>query len=185
MGMRKLLLILLFPLSAIGQTPLHKLTRKHASAAVSTPFITSNPVTASPRNNFSGSVGFAFTVGGAGITITDFGRWVISGNSGTHDLRLTDASGITLISTSINTSGLSVGYNYVPITPTFLAAGTYYYFSDELNGGDQWYDSESYTCTAAATLDGSYYIIGLGSGNPPALAFAGTNAYVPVNFKYY
>lgn len=186
MGMYKLLLILLLPLGSFAQTPLHKLVRKHAGAAVPQPYLTSTP-TSSPRNNFDGGVGFGFTVGAANMTVTDLGRWVISGNSGTHKIWLANSSGTELAAVSLNTSGLSVGYNYLPITPVVLTAGqTYYIISDEANGGDQWYDSEEVSGTADATIIGSYYVIGLSDPrNAITLAFAGTNAYVPVNFKYH
>lgn len=170
-----------------AQTPLHRLLKKPASGVAPITFITSSP-SSSPRNNFDGGVGFGFTVGASNITVTELGRWVISGNSGSHLIKIVDAAGaiVGTGSATLNTSGLSVGYNYVSITPLVLTAGnTYYLVSDEANGGDQWNDEQPVTSTADATVIGSYYIIGTGGFNPPQLAASGVRAYVPVNFKYH
>jgi hypothetical protein len=155
-----------------------KLIRKKAYDIPVTAFITSNPSTMTARNDVSLNVGFELTVGSTGITVTQLGRWVISGNSGTHTLAIYDNSCNLVVSTTINTSGLSVGYNYVSITPTVLSASAVYYvFSSETNGGDQWYDLEAYTTTGDGTIKQSY-----GTCNTAGTL---TNSYVPVNFKYY
>lgn len=155
--------------------------------------VTSNPLITgqslvSPRHDFTSSLGFAFTVGAANITVTDIGRWVISGNSGTHLISLCSGTDggppTTLASLTVNTSGATSGaYLYGSITPVTLTAGvTYYIFSDELNGGDFWYDNnDTLTSTADATIIGSRYVSG---GNIQA-ASSGTNGYVPPNFKYH
>jgi hypothetical protein len=156
-----------------------KLIRKKASDIPVTAFVTSSPSVLTTRNDATLNVGFELTVGSTGITVTQLGRWVISGNSGTHTLAIYDASCALVVSTTINTSGLSVGYNYVSITPTVLSASTVYYImSSETASGDLWYDNETYTSTADGTITHS--------------AFSTCNAnnstgysYVPVNFKYY
>lgn len=151
---------------------------RHVVPPVSTEFITSSLAT-SLRNDFSGEVGFGFTVGASNITVTDLGRWVVSGNSGSHNLRITDGA-VNLVTASVNTAGQPVGYLYTPCTPTVLLAGvTYYLFSTEVNTGDQWYNEGVVTSTAVATILGSYYIFpGI------TLSTAGSYTFVPVNFKY-
>lgn len=181
--MCKLLLILLFPAFASAQSPMKKLVAKNASATpvVSDPFITDDPVGATPQNNYGDYIGFGFTVGASDIVVTSIGRWVISGNSGTHTLKIVNGSNVTMATASLNTSGLSVGYNYASCTPTTLTAGTtYYVFSLESNGGDQWYNYQNHTTTADGTIIGAYYIAGA-----ITLAAGGTFVYGPVNFKYH
>ena len=58
-----------------------------APPAVDPPLITAQTPGA-PRNNFDGSLGFRFTVGGAAITVTALGRWVVAGNAQTHVIRM-------------------------------------------------------------------------------------------------
>ncbi|MFA7345158.1 MAG: DUF4082 domain-containing protein, partial [Terrimicrobiaceae bacterium] len=97
------------------------------------------------RNDLSAWVGFKFTVGSSAITVNQLGRWVVSGNSGTHAVRLARVSdGAVLGSVSIATSGAPVGFKYATLaTPVTLAANTaYYVMSQETSGGDQWYDGK-------------------------------------------
>ena len=52
-------------------------------------------------------VGMQFTVGSSPLTVTDMGRWMISGNSGTHVVTILDAANNTVVSATItNTTGL-------------------------------------------------------------------------------
>lgn len=182
MVMRKyLLILLLLPVFAAAQSPLKKLVKTGTISPPTTfEFITS-PGSGTLRSDYGDFVGCAFTVGASNITVSELGRWVVSGNSGTHTIKITDAANVTIVSASINTSGLSVGYNYVACTPTVLTSGvTYYIFSGETNGGDQWYNAAAATCTAAGTIDASMYII----GGVITLNATGSETYVPINFKY-
>jgi hypothetical protein len=181
--MRKLFLIglLFLTITSKAQTPMNWLIAPHVAAVVSNPFLTSG-AGSTLRNDYGNYVGFKFTVGSTPIVLTSLGRWVVSGNSGTHTLVIRDGSNSTIVSASINTSGLGVGYNYVSITPTTLSANTVYcMFSLESSGGDQWYQSFSITSTADATVNASAYIDGSGLNTNDI----GTFAYVPVNFKYH
>lgn len=144
-----------------------------------------------PRNNQDGCIGGYFTVGGASITVTDLGRWVISGNSASHTLYLTDASGNRLGSVAVNTSGASVGFLYGSITPVVLSASTKYrILSTEVNGGDNFYDFGAYTTTAVAALGGGNYdgsAVDCAANPIPGIsevAVAG-DMYVPIDFKYH
>lgn len=181
--MRKLLFILLMFGTAQAQLPPIGVSYV-APPSGSTAFITSSPVT-SLRSDFTGCVGFRFTVGASNITITDLARWVVSGNSGTHTVKIVDASGTVLASVSINTSGQPVGFCYGSITPLVLTAGvTYTILSSETASADQWYEVGSVTPIGsdATVIGGSYQ---LSCSGAPALVYAGTESYVTVNFKYH
>lgn len=153
----------------------------------SNPFVTGQTLVW-PRNDFTASLGFKFTVGAANVTVTDLGRWVISGNSGMHLLSLcsgTDGGApTTLGSVTVNASGATIAaYLYGSITPVTLTAGvSYYIFSDEVNGQDFWYDNNgTLTGSADGTVVGSRYVFG---GSIQA-ASSGSVGYVPPNFKYH
>lgn len=144
------------------------------------------------RNNFDGSVGFRFTVGGASIVVTSLGRWVISGNSQTHVLRIF-ATPMTspgeLGNVTINTSGAGSGaylYGTLSSPITLSASTTYAISSDETNGGDQWGDSASVTANAVITVNESVFRSGLGGGSGNfGTGAGGSVSYVPPNFKYH
>lgn len=181
--MRLLILFIIFSINATAQKSIFFAQNKNPATAGSTAFITTPSGSSTPHAGFNGWVGCGFTVGGSNITVTDLGRWVISGNSASHDLTIMDGSGAILVTATINTSGLSVGYNYVSCTPTVLTAGnTYYIMSLETSGGDQFYDIGTVTSTAAGTIITSNYAF---FGGPPLTASSGSVSYVPVNFKYY
>jgi len=154
----------------------------------STTFVTGQSL-GSTRNNFSGCLGYLFTVGGANITVTDLGRWVVSGNSGSHVLTLDNASGTVLASVSVNTSGApAAAFLYGSITPTVLTASTQYFVgSAEANVGDLFYDDPTtVTTTGDATVNASAFtsdgacVAGAPSGNT-----GGLHSYGPVSFKYH
>jgi O-glycosyl hydrolase len=84
------------------------------------------------RNDFTGWVGLQFTVGYTPITVTDLGRWIVSGNSGAHTLKLVTASSGADVpggSVSLNTSGQTAGaYAYATLSGgVTLSANTAYY----------------------------------------------------------
>jgi hypothetical protein len=110
----------------------------------STPFVAGETDLGALRNNFSGWAGFKFTVGSTGITVNQLGRWVVSGNTGTHTVKLVQVSnGATLGSVSVNTLGATAGaFDFVALgTSINLSANTaYYILSQETSGGDQFYD---------------------------------------------
>jgi hypothetical protein len=160
------------------------------SAVGSNPWVTSSPSGATARNDLTGCVGAEFTVGSASITVTSVGRWVISGNSQTHNVYIVLASAptVTVVSGAVNTLGAGAGaFAYQPVIPTTLAASTSYYIeSQETNGGDQWYDSNgsAYTVTSDASLVQPGYFIG--ASCPGGLILSGApSIYVPSNFKYH
>ena len=155
-----------------------------AGTVNTTPFVTGLSSTGAVRNDFTGRVGFRFTVSGADRVITDLGRLVLSGNSQSHTIYLRNSSGTTLASTVVNLLGATVGsYVYGSITPITLTAGVaYWIYSDETNGGDTWYDvsGTSLQTTNIATVQSGAYEFN-GANNNTGGAGSG---YVVPNFKY-
>jgi hypothetical protein len=158
-----------------------------ATGVPSTPWVTGQSL-GTPQSNLTGCVGVEVTVGGSNITVTDVGRWVISGNSQMHTITIQTTGGSSVVAGTVNTSGAMAGqFLYVAVTPTVLtAAGTYWIGSSETNGGDQWYDDGSViTVTAAATAPFSAYNNGGGCPGAPSINTGGGASYGPVNFKYH
>jgi hypothetical protein len=123
------------------------------------------------RNNFTGGVGYKFTVGASPVTVTQLGRWVVAGNSGAHTLTLVrQPDNAPLATVSVTTSGATAGtFKYVALgSPVTLAANTSYYFvSTETNGADRWYDDNSTlaTNTVAVINNSEYYSNGTYTNN--------------------
>lgn len=154
----------------------------NTSGGGATSFLTSQ-TTSTLRHDFTGELGFRFDVGASPISVLTLGRWIAPGNSQSHDLRICDTSGNTIISATLNTSGLSSGaYAYVSATGTLSASTTYFCFSSEsIVGGDDWYDEGSVSSTAVGSVTGSGFAVIPGN---PMMANAGTLSFVPPNFQY-
>ena len=153
----------------------------------STKFLTSTTL-GSLRSDFSGWVGMSVTIGAQPIDVGSLGRIAASGNSGTHLVKIVNATtGIDVAggSVSINVAGGTAGtFVYAALAaPVTLSANTaYYILSQETQGGDQWYDLNTTALTTTdATLAAAAY--GTGSSYAPVSATAG-HTYVPVNFQY-
>jgi hypothetical protein len=152
-----------------------------------TPFLTNTAPSSATRNNLSTFVGLKFTVGSANITVTELGRWVASGNTQTHIIKLVSSSGTDIAggSVSLSLSGIASGqYAYAVLaSPIVLQANTSYYIvSQEFNGGDLWYDQGPVTVansSAGAVNDAVYLSSSYTNGR------AGSYSYVPVNFQYH
>ena len=137
----------------------------------------------SQRNDLGFPVGMKFTVGASDLMLTHIGRWIVSGNSGTHDVKLWDGAGSLQGSVNIDTSaGTPDTFSYLPIGPITLSNGQdYFMMSYEDNGGDQWLSADSsISVSGDATIIGAYFF------EPPfsSEGASGTACYVPVNFKY-
>jgi predicted transglutaminase-like cysteine proteinase len=172
-------------------------------ASATAAFVTSDtfgPV----RNDYDGYIGMKIVVGSSPITIVSLGRISVTGNNGTHQLKIVDASagsdedsgsiyyvyhpGVDVVggSTNVNMAGGTPGtfvYANLP-TPITLNANTpYYILSLETNGGDAWYDHAGTTAqtTAVASLTNAVY----GTGSPYAVKNDSTGTmYGPLDFKY-
>ena len=136
---------------------------------------------ASLRSDFGADLGFGFTVGNTAITVTEVSRWVNSGNNQTHTLKIVDASGTVMVSTSTNLAGASVGWKWETVSPTVLAANTkYYIFSSETVTGDTWSDNKPHTVLPVITNTIASYSEG---GVISEAAGLTSYQYVGVNFK--
>lgn len=157
-------------------------------SASGTPFVlTYNLNKPALRNDFTGYVGMAFTVGSTPISVASLGRLCVAGNSGSHTLELMVASNGVAVSggsVALSMSGCQAGqFAYANLSsPVTLAAGTkYYLFSEEITGGDQWYDSGTLTTTSVANVYDSVWSQNLSTWYPGKL---GDYSYGPLNFEY-
>lgn len=137
------------------------------------------------RNNYAGWVGDRVVVGANPITVTQLGRIMVSGNTGTHALKLVNAATEQdIASVSISMSGTPGTFKYgVLPTPVVLAAGsTVWVLTQETSGGDQWHDHAGTVLTPASVAA----ITGLIWGGPPwSQAVVGANeCFGPVSFMY-
>jgi hypothetical protein len=116
------------------------------------------------RNDFSGLVGGAITVGSTPLTISDLGRYVQAGNSSSHRLSLYRASDGNLVaSTTINLTTIradSTGFACAPLASSVSlpAGGVYHLVSSETAGGDSWEGWPSFPTlahTSVATISGA------------------------------
>lgn len=144
--------------------------------------------TSALRNNFNGWMGFRFTTGPSPVVVREVARWVLSGNSAAHTVKIVVAAtgaDVPGASAVVQTSGAPVGFAYAPLAvPVTLAAGTAYHIvSQETNGGDQWYEGNNTLIYAAgiATVNQSVYS---SNGVTYTTAYSANNSYIPVSFRY-
>lgn len=144
--------------------------------------------TSALRNNFNGWLGMKITTGTSPVVIRELGRWIVSGNSGSHTVKIVNATTNTDVpgaSAVVNTAGAAVGFAYAPLAvPVTLAANTaYYVVSSETSGGDQWYEGNN-TLTYATSIATVNQSVFSSNGTSFSLSFSANNTYVPVNFRY-
>ena len=156
------------------------------------------------RNNYDGYIGMKIVVGSSPLSIVSLGRIFAPGNSGTHQIKIVDASagsdedsgsiyyvnhpGVDIPggSTTVNMAGGTPGsfvYANLPSPITLNANTPYYILSLETNGGDSWYDHAGTTAqtTTVAALTNAVY----GTGSPYAVKNDSTGTmYGPVDFEY-
>lgn len=148
---------------------------------MSSPFLIGQSLSNGTRNNFTGTVGFQFTVGASNLNVTQLGRWVVSGNSLTHDITIYDVAAATVIGTvTVNTSGAPAAaylYGNLSSAVTLVAGKSYGIESSEVNGGDLWFEN------AAVTNDAVMGTINFGLFNHTNPNAGGSNSFVPPNFQ--
>ncbi len=106
------------------------------------PFVT-GVASGTVRNDFNGWVGYRLQGGPVALAVSQLGRWVVSGNTGVHAVKLVAASGADVAggAVSVSTAGAPAGqfvYGTLSNTVTLAANTTYYVVSQEVNGGDAW-----------------------------------------------
>jgi len=152
------------------------------------PFVTGQTLSTTIRSDYSGWVGMKFTVGATPITVCELGRWVLSGNTASHTVKLADATtgnDLPGASVTVATAGAPVGFKYATLAApvTLNAYSSYYLLCQETLNGDKWYQGNTTLIpapgvatinNAASTKDGITYTNALGSNN----------CHVPVSFTY-
>jgi hypothetical protein len=150
-----------------------------------TPFITAMTSTAYGSDHFDGWVGMLFEVGNSSITVSALGRWVISGNNGTHAVKITQFGGndVNGASVSINTAGAAEGFKYVDLSsPVTLQANTWYYiWSRETPSGDAFYPCAGISHTSVATVP---YSVSFDTSIHNNDGCGSDHCHGAVNFKY-
>lgn len=150
-----------------------------APSSAATPIVLTITNFGTVRNDGGGYyAGIRVVVGGSPINVTQIARYVSAGDSHIHNLCLA-GTGITDTIVSINTSGLSVGFNYVSLGGTFtLAAGnTYFVASQETTGQDHFYDlNTTVTSIPGATVYPTY--------SPDCVAADFNASLTPANGSY-
>jgi hypothetical protein len=138
------------------------------------------------RNDYSGYVGMKFTVGATPLAVSQLGRWVAATSSGTHIVKFVDATGTDVPngSVSLSLAGAPAGqYAFAALaSPVTLAANTtYFLMTQELAGGDRWYDAGPVIANNAGVVIAPAYQ--QSNGNYITQA-AGHNSYGPPNFLF-
>jgi hypothetical protein len=155
--------------------------------SASTDYITStSPGTL--RNNFSGWVGMEVSVGNSPLTVVGLGRMFAGGNTGSHAMKIVNASTGTDVaggSTSVSMAGGAPGeflYSNLASGITLSANQSYYILSQEASGGDYWYDINTsvQTTTVASEISGAWSP----DGATYNLSGGADQSYGPVDFQY-
>ena len=123
------------------------------------------------------------------MTVTDLGRWVVSGNSASHAVKLVNADGTDVSNggATVRTAGMTAGrFAYAPLAaPVTLSAYTsYFVVSQEAVGGDQWYDYANTPITLTAA-GGALAISAPNGSTAYTLASNGAGkTFGPVNLEF-
>jgi hypothetical protein len=137
------------------------------------------------RNDVTQQVGVKISTGSSGaITAHQLGRYFVAGNSHVHTLKLLNANMQILATATVDESagtadGLGFKYGSLDKPVTLQPNSTYYLYSLETEGGDQWYDYETVEATTSvASFASAAY------GRTPTTIGGSGNSYCPLNIKY-
>jgi hypothetical protein len=152
-----------------------------------TAFVTGYVTAGRPmRNDYSGWVGGKLTIGSNALNVSSVGRVCLAGNSGTHTVKFVNATNgqdVAGGSAAVSMAGCSAGqFVYVSLPGTIsLPAGTSYdLVSQEVAGGDKWYDLGMVSTTSDAAVNNAIYYY---NGSFVSISSANVS-YVPPNFQY-
>lgn len=145
--------------------------------------------TSAPRNNANTWRGMKITIGAQPLTLHELARWVLSGNTGAHTVKIVDAAtsldvpGATAV---VDTAGAAVGFRYAALAyPVTLAANTsYFVVSQEFSGGDTWYEGNCVVTHNATVARVDQSVWSNSDGTVYTLNNSAGNSYIPVNFRY-
>jgi hypothetical protein len=150
------------------------------------PFVTSYAIfNPRLRNDFTGFAGTQLTPA-VPLSVTFVGRGCAPSNSGVHTVKFVDTTtGLDVPggAASVNMTGCTPGqFSWAALpAPISLAPGVRYYLvSEELNGGDMWYEKGPVTTESFASITNAVYLQDNGVWHPIAPP---NYAYVPPNFK--
>ena len=139
------------------------------------------------RDDFTGTLGFKFTVGGSDVTVHALGRSVNGSLSSSHQVGLWTVAGSLVASVTVGPSSPVdvLGYAYEELgSPVVLTAGGVYVIGSEevASGGDLWCDSlDISNHSAIVTVNNSRFSVG--SFGFPAADYGGADtSYVPPTF---
>jgi hypothetical protein len=139
---------------------------------------------AGPRNNHTGEVGGHLTISAADVTVNWIGIPVLSGSTGTRNVRIYQWNNAPLLrSVCFDLTGKTADtYAWVKIEPlTLVAAGDYAIALEVWNGdGNYWYDSSTTTFQSVIAGSGNIYSNAVGGG----FAGFGASPYVGIDLGW-
>jgi len=152
----------------------------NGSVVGGTPMIDSQAIGTLRTNG--GQLGLKFWVNTT-ITVNSLGRWVVAGNTHTHDVSILDGEGTTVLgSATVNTGGATPGaYRYMDLaTPLVLPGGAFYLIVTTEGNGDQYADSDTAITTTGVANSYAASFIDFGVGGAAGAGFS----FGPVNLLY-
>jgi hypothetical protein len=158
-----------------------------ASTATSAPFVAS-VIAGTARNDVTGWLGGVIKTGSSAVTVTQLGRYFVPGNTGTHTVKLVNAStGLDVSggSVSVNMAAGEAGaftYGTLNSPVTLNPNSTYYLVSQEAQTGDQWYDYNTTVTTTNVAVESSS--VWSTDGINYNLIGSANQLYIPVNLIY-
>jgi hypothetical protein len=137
------------------------------------------------RKDFSGWVGMKLTVGSTAMNVSALGRVCVAGNTAAHTVKLVDATTrLDVASAQVNMAACAGGqfvFTALTSSVSLPAGASYYLMSQEMAGGDQWYDFGAVSTTADAVVNNSVYSVNGANWIPISTT---NTSYVPTNLKY-
>jgi uncharacterized repeat protein (TIGR01451 family) len=157
-----------------------------AIGTLGSPFLALSTPASAMRNNFSGWVGMRLTVGQRSLMVSSLSRICIAGNTGAHVVKIVSAAtgqDVPGASATVNMAGCAAGrytYTALPNIITLPSETAFYLVTQELTGGDQWYDHGVVLPSADGTVNSSVYFDG---ANWVPVDLPNTSYALP-NFQY-
>lgn len=158
--------------------------RRVAVGVVGDPFVSSFTPD-NTRSDFTGWVGYSFVVGGADVTLNGLGRWKLTGNTGTREVKITNLSGAEIVAATVDLDDFAAGeWASASVTPVTLAAGvTYSIQSLETAGGATWHNVSTFAVDAVAGTIRARYASN-GSQTWANVDYIANYMYVPQTFFF-
>ena len=154
---------------------------------VAQPFLT-NQILGTARNNYSGFAGMAIDIGSKSISLRTLGRYCVADSTGNHEVKIIAAEDNTQVPDAavlLTLSGKTEGFVLASLASQVrLDAGKRYYIvSEELDGGDLFFDNDTavFTHTDATVISGVYFDSTTGAWT---LLGGPGRSYGPIQFTY-